>query len=93
MWVTRITASTSTRSEARSFYGERRTVVWDTLLRPHDMQPFVPMIGGRGFPTLSGIPTRQRIRLEMTPRDTAGKSEPQSELENWLTWAADLAEH
>jgi hypothetical protein len=48
VWVTRVSLG---EYDVRStlVLGERRANVWDTLSRPHDMQPFVRMIGGRGF--------------------------------------------
>ena len=48
VWVTRVSVDEYDVRGALVL-GERRAVVWDTLSRPHDMQPFVPMIGGRHF--------------------------------------------
>ena len=48
VWVTRVSVD-EYHVRGALVLGERRAVVWDTLSRPHDMQPFVPMIGGRHF--------------------------------------------
>jgi glyoxylase-like metal-dependent hydrolase (beta-lactamase superfamily II) len=46
IWVTRVSLDDY---DVRGvlILGERRAVVWDTLSRPRDMRPFLPMIGSR----------------------------------------------
>jgi glyoxylase-like metal-dependent hydrolase (beta-lactamase superfamily II) len=46
VWVTRVSLDEYDVRGALVL-GERRAVIWDTLSRPRDMRPFVPLIGGR----------------------------------------------
>jgi glyoxylase-like metal-dependent hydrolase (beta-lactamase superfamily II) len=46
VWVTRVTLDEYDVRGALVL-GERRAAIWDTLSRPRDMRPFVPLIGNR----------------------------------------------
>jgi glyoxylase-like metal-dependent hydrolase (beta-lactamase superfamily II) len=46
VWVTRVSLDDYDVRGALVL-GQRRAVIWDTLSRPRDMRPFVPLIGGR----------------------------------------------